>query len=116
MTTRTLDELYAEQTALKERLRENNESISAALKKTLVKCTTSVLGKGCGQALEIGDLEYMQTHYYVRPTGCTGGDYWNESEGLFVCPECGTTNRLYDRPDITRLKHLFKTVINVHND
>ena len=44
----------------------------------------------------------IQTHWYTPPRGCTEGDYWNEGELQFVCPETGIINRLlfsnYDVP------------------
>ena len=80
------------------------------LSQTSVLCTNSVYGKGCGKETEIRDLVYIQTHWYVPPSGCTGGDYWNEGEGQFACPHCGRLNRLYDRPKIQELKYLFKSV------
>ncbi len=42
----------------------------------------------------IGDLEAIQTHFYVSPHGCMDGDYWNEGELQFICPEDGVINRL----------------------
>ena len=84
---------------------------------TLVQCTHNfIYGDGCGSAFPVKDLTYIQTHHYVSPHGCSGGDYWNESEGQFICPECGHRNRLYDRPDIEALKRHFKDVKDVHED
>jgi hypothetical protein len=78
---------------------------------TLVKCTSQVAtGKGCGALHPIKDLTYIQTHWYVSPYGCTGGGYWNEGEGAFVCPTCGHRNRLYASPAVEKLKPYFKTV------
>lgn len=84
---------------------------------TLVKCTSQVAtGKGCGALHAIKDLTYIQTHWYVSPHGCTGGDYWNEGEGAFVCPSCNHRNRLYASPAVEALKPYFKTVVKEHKD
>ncbi|MCH7850719.1 MAG: hypothetical protein IH845_03705 [Nanoarchaeota archaeon] len=50
--------------------------------------------EGCNQDHRIGDIEAIQTHWYVWPSGCTEGDYWNEGELQFICPETEIINRL----------------------
>lgn len=70
----------------------------------------TVNGKGCGAILPVGELTYIQTHWYTSPYGCTGGDYWNQGEGQFVCPKCGELNRLYERPQVEALKGSFKEI------
>jgi len=47
----------------------------------------------CGKYHAIKTLDLIVTHWYVRPHGCSGGDYWNEGEWNFICPE-GVNNRL----------------------
>lgn len=69
---------------------------------------------GCGAELNVSDLVYIQTHWYTPPSGCTGGDYWNVGEGQFVCPQCGARNRLYERPEVEKLKRYFKSVEDKH--
>lgn len=71
---------------------------------------------GCGAELKISELEYIQTHWYVGPYSCTGGDYWNEGEGKFRCPKCGYLNRLYQRPEVEKLKRFFKSVKDTYRD
>lgn len=60
----------------------------------------------CGAKLSINRLQYIQTHWYVRPYSCTGGAYWTAGEGAFICPECGFRNRLLCRneDEIRRLE------------
>lgn len=70
----------------------------------------TVTSKGCGAELRVGALVYLQTHWYVEPFSCTGGDYWNAGEGQFICPKCGAKNRLYERPEVEKLKRYFKAV------
>lgn len=66
---------------------------------------------GCGTALHIKDLTYIQTLWYVEPFSCSGGDYWNNGNGEFVCTNCGALNRLYERPQVEALKPFFKNVV-----
>lgn len=49
---------------------------------------------GCGSYHSIKDCEVIQTHWYVRPYGCTGGDYWNQGELKIICPKTGLRNRV----------------------
>lgn len=67
-------------------------------------------GKGCNKKIKIKELTYIQKHFYVSPYGCSGGDYWKEGEGFFICPHCGHLNRLYDRPDFQALRFSFKNI------
>jgi hypothetical protein len=113
---KTLEDLRAEETAKKLELSATQKAISEMLSRTLVQCTSNNFGKGCGMGMQIKDLDYIQTHWYEQPHGCMGGDTWHSGEGRFKCPHCGHTNRLYDRPDIEKLKHLFKATINEHKD
>ena len=101
---------------VKNKLQQLAKEKDNILSETLVECTNSVLGYGCGQKSMVKDLTYIQTHWYVRPSGCTGGDYWNQGEGQFDCLHCGIRNRLYDKPKIEELKYLFKKTVNEHKD
>jgi hypothetical protein len=87
-----------------------------ALGRKYVTCTTNLAykGDGCGKRTQIRNLVYIQTHFYVSPWGCTGGDFWKEGEGAFNCPKCDYRNRLYDRPDIMDLKPYFESVEDEH--
>ena len=77
---------------------------AVALAKTQVVCGT------CKKPTTVQDVDYIQTHWYVPPSGCTEGDYWNEGEGQFMCPACDAVNRLYQSPEIVRLKYMFRHV------
>lgn len=85
------------------------------LRKTLITCEGSRYGKGCGARLRIGDLTFIQTHWYERPSGCTDGDKWHEADGEFDCPKCGRRNRMFEREQYKKLKYLFKDIKNEHN-
>ena len=113
---KTYEELNTEIIAAQTVIDGINKQIQEKRKMTLVQCTTSVRGKGCGMAFPISELDYIQTLWYTRPHGCMGGDYWNHGEGQFVCPSCGRMNRLYDRPDIEKLKHLFKSTTDRYDE
>jgi len=49
---------------------------------------------GCGSKHKIKDCIAIQTHWYTSPSGCSGGDYWNEGELQIVCPDTDSKNRL----------------------
>src|SRR5271157_209043 len=36
----------------------------------------------------------IQTHWYVAPHSCSGGDYWNEGELWILCPKTSVANRV----------------------
>jgi len=91
-----------------------DKQINDKKRRTIVQCTDSNYGKGCGMASTIADLVYIQTHWYERPHGCMGGDNWHQGDGEFDCPHCGRRNRLYNRPDIQALKHFFGDCIDEH--
>ena len=85
-----------------------NEDIKDRLSQAVVKCDN----KKCGKESEIRNLTYIQTHHYVSPYGCTGGDYYRQSEGQYTCPSCGERTRLYRVPEIEELKYLFSSVVD----
>lgn len=53
-----------------------------------------ILCSACNNYHTIGKLRAIQTHWHTPPRGCTGGDYWNEGELQFVCPETEVIDRL----------------------
>lgn len=103
---KTTEQLRADVESAKQSVATAELALKARLSETLVRCDAG----NCGKAFEVRELEYIQTQFYVPPHGCTGGDYWKDGEGRWRCPHCGFTNRLYDKPDITALKGLFKSV------
>lgn len=90
----------------KELKQKVDEMHHAALGRKTVRCG------GCGKSTQIGKLTYIQTHWYVRPYSCNGGDYWKEGEGQYDCPKCGTRNRLYNLPEMETLKYSFGDLVN----
>lgn len=107
---------------LEKRLAELNREkaeIAARLsdidRKQLVRCENNCYGRGCGKRSRIENLVYIQTYWYEEPYSCTAGDMWHQGEGQFDCLKCGHRNRLYDRPHIQSLKHLFKKVVTSHS-
>lgn len=79
---------------------------------TEVTCSNNNFGRGCARTSKIKDLEYIQTHYYIKPHGCNSGDYYLPGEGRFICPHCGHINRLNDRNEISLIKSSFKSMID----
>ncbi len=107
-----IDKLRKEEQKQLEVLELIRTEIKLLKSKTKVECTNNKHGEGCGKKHEIRKLQYISTHWYTRPTGCSDGDYWTEGEGNFICPKCGHRNRLYDREEIEDLKDLFESIIN----
>lgn len=112
-TLKSIDKQLAELEVTRVSLQKQKDDL---LRKTLIVCETNIYGKGCGVALKIGDLTYIQTHSYERPWGCMGGDRWHEAEGQFDCPKCGLRNRMYNREQYKKLKYLFKDVKDEYKD
>jgi hypothetical protein len=109
----TQEELADKRKAVQEELSKYDAEIKRRKSLTLVRCENTVAyGKGCGAGFEIRDLEYIQTYWYEPPSGCSDGDNWWQGEGQWKCPSCGHTNRLYDKPDVTKLKSLFKNTVD----
>ena len=51
----------------------------------------------CGKNHKIKDLTLIVSHWYVSPHGCMGGDYYNEGEKSFICPDnAHARNRISD--------------------
>jgi hypothetical protein len=86
-----------------------------ALGRKIVTCTNNCWGEGCGKKTQIRSLVFIQTHYYVTPHGCNGGDYWVDAEGQFDCLKCGHRNRLHNRPYIAELRPYFASIRNEHD-
>lgn len=107
----TLDQLREKRNKICDELTEINKQIDAKLAATVVRCPN----KDCSRGYEIRELDYIQTHWYDPPSGCTDGDRWYAGEGQWKCPVCGKVTRLYDKPDITALKRYFKQVVDTHN-
>jgi hypothetical protein len=109
MTTLTV--LLLQRTELEKKLRKNTLHVNQKRAKTVIECQSSAAyGAGCGLKFFIKEVTYIQTHWYEKPSGCSGGDMWHEGEGQFECPCCGHINRLYKRPEIVELKGLFKNL------
>jgi len=73
----------------------------------------------CENFHEIHNLTAIQTHWYVTPSGCTEGDYWNEGEIQFLCPDSGVINRvMFDNYDLEKRKlydpeYQFKSIYKI---
>ncbi len=117
MAAKSLDTLLQDREKALAKIKKLDATIEAHRALTVVVCTGNVAyGKGCGASFAINTLEYIQTHWYREPYGCTGGAYWVAGEGQWKCPKCGRINRLYDKPEIEKLKPLFQSVANEYKD
>lgn len=107
--TRSLKVVEKEIAELEKKLEPLRQERLKFQKKTLVRCQShnDFIGAGCGRALEIGTLVYVQTYWYED-------EYWASGEGAFVCPFCGFWNRLYDRQEIEDKSRLFLGEVDSH--
>lgn len=113
----TLTQLLLKRDFLEKELTRNTLEINEKKAKTVIQCESNAShGKGCGAKFFIKDITYLQTHWYERPSGCSGGDTHHQGEGQFECPICKRRNRLYNRESFQVLKNLFKNVIDVYED
>ena len=80
----------------------------------------------CRKQHTVSKLTLIQTHWYVEPYSCTGGDYWKAGEKQYECPSCGkrmrdpgdndylAQGRQFDRR-IGELAPFFKETVKEHN-
>lgn len=56
----------------------------------------------CGGYHKIRALKIIQHYYYTEPYGCSGGDFWSESNISFLCPKDETYSQkmLFDKHDV----------------
>jgi len=80
---------------------ESEEAIRVQKASALFKCAR------CEETTPISQMEYIQSHWYTTPHGCTGGDYWTPGEGYALCPECGIEHRTHFSPGLADLKEYF---------
>ncbi|MEW6617391.1 MAG: hypothetical protein AB1333_03145 [Patescibacteria group bacterium] len=75
----------------------------ALVKQYLITC------KHCKKENPISSWIFIQIKHYVRPHGCTGGDYWINGKTetcTITCPECARGNYLYNHPQKTEIVEL----------
>ena len=74
---------------------ELNEQVRF-IRQLQVRCTH------CTKAAPLHRWTFIQDRFYVRPSGCTEGDYWTDTEVACChirCPACLHRNYIYNRPD-----------------
>lgn len=91
------------------RLREQAKAERVIQLKTVRKL--AVRCSECRKRTPLHRWTFIKNRYYVRPSGCTEGDYWVSS--LFEhchlqCPACGKRNRIYFRKDMEALIEIRK--------
>lgn len=80
---------------------EAKENLVLAQRRLMASRSRRKILCSCGESHPINQLELIVTHWYVEPSGCSGGDYWNEGEWQFLCPGFGMRNRLmFDDYDV----------------
>lgn len=96
-----------------EKLKQQTEEFLKTVDKRLKdeQSKIIIICDNCKNEEMIGNIEYIQTHYYVSPYSCTSGDYWVSDEGQFLCLKCNKINRLYKKPEYEELKNRFKNIL-----
>jgi len=101
-------------------IKELKNNLRKAYGDIIIKCEDNyVHGNGCGKGTKIKNLILIQTHWYVSPYGCTGGDYWKRGECNFICPKCEHRNRLLDNREIFGqypIRESFREIIEEYDD
>ncbi len=64
--------LLSEKLELENKLAEVDRRLDREKGNKYAKC------EYCHKRTVIRRLIYIQTHWYTSPSGCTGGDYWNQ--------------------------------------
>lgn len=88
-----------------------DEALAKQARESMLRCEGQYVTnkKPCGELFKVKDADFIQTYDYVSPYGCTDGDYWSISEGIFVCPHCGRENRMFDTPAATEFRRFAKS-------
>lgn len=105
-----IKQALAEIAFVKETLRVAETQLNSVLGETKIQCVQNNYGEGCNRWHQVNALTYIQTHYYIPPSGCTGGDYWNNGEGQWYCPKCNHRNRLHNMSEVQKIKKSFKNI------
>jgi hypothetical protein len=66
----------------------------------------------CNKKCLIANVTLYQTHWYVEPYSCNGGDYWNKGECQFVCHHCNVLNRLLYSQEYDYSKMMYVSKVN----
>jgi tRNA(Ile2) C34 agmatinyltransferase TiaS len=97
----------------------HKETIDKIKSSDTITCYGDQNGKGCGKKIKLKDITLIQTYWYEKPWGCTGGDTWHSGETNFVCPKCKQRNRpCWNKEfktvdeDFKLIKNKFKTTID----
>lgn len=78
---------------------------SDILRNMLVKCVN------CHKQSKICEWTFVQKYWYVRPSGCTEGDYWKHDEYDtcdIMCAKCSFQNYIYNHPQKTKILQIIK--------
>jgi hypothetical protein len=102
------EEMARSKMAHEKEMKRIQSEIIAEIKSQLFTCTH------CKLTMPLESWSFIQNHWYTEPYGCTGGDYWNNSdmETCHVsCPQCGKQNYIYNHMQKVDLVSYFKEKI-----
>ena len=65
----------------------------------------------CHKRTAIAKLTFIQDHWYVSPSGCSGGDYWKQSNQVYIpCPKCNNIARVTENFVQVRTEHILTVI------
>ena len=74
------------------------------------------LACACGKRSQLSKWILISDYHYIRPYGCTGGDYWDFSDEYhLICPKCDGLGRVYKasyEADDSVMNTLYKFIHN----
>lgn len=93
MTAAALSRIDAERARLERRLEKLDADRVAVLGARRWQCRAA----GCGRTIMLSSVPLVQTHFYIEPHSCSGGDYWKAGERNLVCPKCSVRHRMIEK-------------------
>lgn len=100
-----LEELISEKEQLEDQLKQIQAEIEKQESRTMLTC------EKCESQWVVQHLVWIQTHWYTPPRSCNEGDYWNEGEGQWKCPDCNHLHRSAPQ----RLRRYFKSEEKIYD-
>lgn len=91
---------------LKQQINKIEQRIETIRSRKMITCPE------CKKRTAISKATIVEDYWYVRPSGCMGGDYWKFNEYWYCCSKCGKTSRAYITTwDIDRETKEIKTAV-----
>jgi hypothetical protein len=109
---KSIKELEADLHYVKEKQAKIIKQIKIKKKQDATKSIACVY---CNKRHALKTLIFIRQMCYVEPYGCNEGDYWLESEGGYLCPDCMKLNRfIFDREWLSNRASQFAVTVRLH--